>query len=291
MANIAAIKALRERTGAGMMDCKNALEACGNDVDKACDWLREKGIAKQAKKADRIAAEGLTSIKVCEKCHKALISEVNCETDFVAHSDAFKELVQNVDSILLEKGCTTLEEAKGLTENLFTDAGLKLGEKLSLRRFTTIEAKDGECMGSYVHMGGKITTVVILKKDNPELAFNIAVHIAANSPKYITEAEIEPEALAKEKEIQAEAVKNDEKLKSKPAQALEKIIEGKVHKVFAEMTLVDQEYLIDNTKTVGQLLKENDNEVVAFIRYQVGEGLEKRVDNFAEEVMAQASGK
>ena len=288
MANIELIKVLRERTGAGMMDCKNALVACNDDVDKACDWLREKGIAKQAKKADRIAAEGLALISKCDKCGKVIVSEVNSETDFVAHSDAFKELVLAVNDKILKEGCTTLEQANEVCGTLFTDATVKIGEKLSLRRFEVITPEAGQGIGTYIHMGGKIAVVTVLDKDDPELAKGIAIHVCANNPKYISEDEIPEDAKAKETEIQLEAVKNDDKLKNKPEAALKNIIAGKVYKVFSEVTLEDQEYMMDPTKTVGQALKEKGIKVLKFVRFQVGEGLEKRVDNFAEEVMAQA---
>ncbi len=286
MANIALIKVLRERTGAGMMDCKHALEECHDDVDKACDWLREKGIAKAAKKADRIAAEGLTFAKVCEKCGKGALIEVNCETDFVAKSDPFKELVAEVAHTVLSNDFASTEEAKASLEQFFTDATVKLGEKLSFRRFTYVR---GANLGSYMHMGGKISVIVSLKENNPELAKQLAMHIAANNPKYISQDDIPAEILEAEKKIQLEAAKNDEKLKNKPAAALENIIKGKVNKQMSEITLLDQAFLMgDGKQTVKQYLEQAHNEILEFVRYQVGEGLEKRVDNFAEEVMAQA---
>lgn len=285
MANIELIKVLRERTGAGMMDCKRALEECADDVDKACDWLREKGIAKAAKKASRIAAEGLTFVKVCDKCHKGIVIEINCETDFVAKSDPFKSLVEESAHVLLENNVQTLEQAKELLEPLFADATVKLGEKLSFRRFDLVE---GENLGSYMHMGGKISVLVSLKENNPELAKGLAMHIAANNPKYISENDIPAEIIENETKIQLETCKNDEKLKNKPEAALVNIIKGKVHKIMSEVTLFDQSYLLNPEKTVKDLLASEHNEIVSFARYQVGEGLEKRVDNFADEVMAQS---
>lgn len=288
MANIELIKVLRERTGAGMMDCKNALVACNDDVDKACDWLREKGIAKQAKKADRIAAEGLALISKCDKCGKVVVSEVNCETDFVAKSDAFHDLVLQVNETILHNDCKSLDDVNAATATLFTDATVKIGEKLTFRRFEVINPAEGQGVGTYIHMGGKIAVIVVLDKADEELAKGVAIHVCANNPKYISEDEIDAEAKAKETEIQLEAVKNDPKLAGKPEAALKNIIAGKVHKVFAEVTLEDQEYMMDPSKTVGQALKEKNAKVLKFVRFQVGEGLEKRVDNFAEEVMAQA---
>lgn len=277
------IKILRERTGAGMMDCKNALVECNNDVDKACDWLREKGIAKAAKKADRIAAEGLTFAKI--EGNKGVVTEVNCETDFVAKSDAFIALGKDVTEQVLKNDYKDIEEAKTNTETLFTDATVKLGEKLSFRRFATLT---GEHLYSYIHMGGKISVLISLKNEDATLGKHLAMCVAANNPKYISEAVIPADVKEAEKKIQLETCKNDPKLQGKPEQALAKIVEGKVHKVLSEVTFLDQGFVMDPTKTIKDVLKESNNEVLSFIRYQVGEGLEKRVDNFAEEVMAQA---
>lgn len=288
MANIELIKALRERTGAGIMDCKNALVACNDDIDKASDWLREKGIAKQAKKASRIAAEGLANYAVCEKCGKVSVVEVNCETDFVANSDQFKELVASCAKEALSEDVKTLEDLNSKVANLFTDATVKLGEKLTLRRFDVIEPKDGEGVGLYNHGHGRIIVAVLLKNKDDELANRIAMHIAASNSKYISDSDVPHDIYENEKKVQTAACQNDEKLKNKPQQALEKIIEGKVHKALSESVLYDQEYyLFEPGKTVGLVLKEKGNEVLRFVRYQVGEGLEKRQDNFAEEVLSQ----
>ena len=289
MANVELIKVLRDRTGAGIMDCKNALTACNDDVDKACDWLREKGIAKQAKKSDRIAAEGLVLVHVCSECGRASIVEVNCETDFVAKSDPFKELVGECCKTVLKNDCKTVEDAVEGTKTLFTNATVKLGEKLSLRRFDIFNKEGEEGIGSYIHMGGKIGVLVLLKKADEELAKGLAMHIAANNPKYIHMSDIPAELVENEKKIQLEACKNDPKLASKPEVALVKIIEGKVNKFFSESVLDDQEFLLEPGKKVSQVLKEKGNEIVKFVRYLVGEGIEKRQDNFAEEVAKQAN--
>lgn len=290
MANIENIKILRERTGAGILDCKNALAACGDDIDKATDWLREKGIAKAAKKADRIAAEGLAGIHVCDKCGRASIVEINCETDFVSKSDPFKALVEDCTKIVLKNSFKNIDEAKAFTKEMFTEATLKIGEKIDFRRFDIIEKQEPvNGIGSYIHMGGTHAVLVLLAKDDPELAKGLAMHIAANAPKYVTEAEV-PQALKdSETKIQLEAAKNDPKLQGKPEQALAKIVDGKVHKTFSEVTLADQEYLLDPTKTVGQVLTEKGNKVLKFVHYTVGEGIEKRVDDFVSEVMKQAN--
>ncbi len=286
--NIELIKILRERTGAGMMDCKHALEATGNDVDKASDWLREKGIAKQAKKADRIAAEGLALVVGCEKCGAACVCEVNCETDFVANSDPFKELVKVCCTKALEGKPTSVEALNELVKADFTDAAVKLGEKLTIRRFDIVTKEEGQGIGSYIHQGGKIAVIVKLETADPELAKGLAMQIAANSPKYVLTSDIPSDVVEAETKVQTEVCKNDPKLANKPEAALANIVKGKVSKVLKEVVLAEQEYLLEPGKTVGQVLTEKHNKVLGFVRYQVGEGLEKRKDDFAAEVMAQA---
>lgn len=282
------IKVLRDRTGAGLMDCKGALLANDCDVEKACDWLREKGLAKVAKKASRIAAEGLAITKVCEKCGSTVILEVNCETDFVAKGDAFRQLVEEAADLLLKNSPKTLEEAKALTETLFTDATVKMGEKLDLRRFEILSKSGEEAIYSYVHMGGKIAVALVLDKANDELGKQLAMHIAANNPSYLTKEDVPSDALEHETNLQLESSKNDPKLAGKPEPVLRKIIEGKVNKYFAEMILEAQPFLLDDSKTVGTVLKEKGVKIVKFVRYAVGEGIEKRQDDFVSEVMNQA---
>ena len=249
---------------------------------------KEKKEPKAAKKADRIAAEGLALTKTCEKCGKTVVVEVNCETDFVSKGDAFKELVNNVADVLLEKNPATVDEAKELTKDLFTDATVKMGEKFDLRRFEVLE-KGSNFIYTYIHMGGKIGVAVVLDKEDAELGKGLAMHIAANNPKYLSKEEIDPSLIAHETEVQLNTAKNDPKLAGKPEAMLTKIIEGKVNKYFAEMLLSEQIYLLDETqsKKVGQVLTEKATKVVKFVRYQVGEGIEKRVDDFASEVMSQ----
>ena len=282
------IKVLRDRTGAGLMDCKGALLANDCDLDKATDWLREKGLAKAAKKADRIAAEGLALAVKCPKCGKVVVVEVNCETDFVAKGDAFRQLVEDVAEVIRKNEPATLEEAKELTTGLFTDATVKMGEKFDLRRFEIIHPEAGNNIGTYIHMGGKIAVAVLLDKGDDELAKDLAMHIAANNPQYVTMSDVPADVREHEMSVQKEAAKNDEKLANKPAPVLEKILEGKINKYFAEMTLEAQPFLKDDSKTVGQLLSEKGVKVLRFVRYQVGEGIEKRKDDFAAEVMSQA---
>jgi len=277
------IKELRERTGAGMMDCKHALEESNCDVEKAIDWLRQKGIAKAQAKASRIAAEGLAEVQVAG--NKAIICEINCETDFVSKGEKFHALVSESAKVTLEKGCASLEEAKEATKALFTDATVSMGEKLDYRRFEVVEKKAGEGFGSYIHMGGKIATLVVLDKEDAEFAKGLAMHIAANAPKYIAEEDIPAEVIAHEKQIAFENMKEDPKMAGKPAQMLEGIANGKVKKLLAESVLGSQAYLLDGEKSVAQVAKEKGIKIVKFIRYSVGEGIEKRKDNFAEEVM------
>lgn len=288
MALIDLIKQLRDRTGAGLMDCKAALLNNDEDLDKATDWLREKGLAKAAKKADRIAAEGLALTETCEKCGKTVILEVNCETDFVAKGDAFKELVTNVAGEILKNEPKDVDAAKELTTALFTDATVKMGEKFDLRRFEVIE-KGNNFVYSYIHMGGKIAVVVVLDKEDAELGKGLAMHIAANNPSYLNTEAIGSDAIEHETKIQLEAAKQDPKLAGKPEEMLKKIIGGKVNKYFAEMVLVEQPYLLDTEsgKKVGQVLQEKKVNVLKYVRYQVGEGIEKRKDDFASEVMSQ----
>lgn len=277
------IKVLRETTGAGMMDCKKALQETNNDVEAAKDWLREKGITTAAKKQTRIAAEGLTIAKVNAK--HSLMLELNCETDFVARGDAFIELVNLLADLLLEKLPATKEEADALVNPILVEATVKIGEKLSFRRFELVEV-DASRAFAYVHMGGKISSLVVLEKANEELARGLAMHIAANNPRFINLADVSPAELDHEKAIQLEAAKNDEKLAGKPAAMLEKIIEGKVRKTFAEVALLEQVYLLDGVNKVADVLKQNANSVQTFYRFQVGEGIEKKKDDFAAEVMA-----
>ena len=281
------IKQLRDRTGAGLMDCKGALLANDGDLDKATDWLREKGLAKAAKKADRIAAEGLALAVTCPKCGKTVVLEINCETDFVAKGEAFHKLVEDVAQVILKNEPKDVEAAKALTVDLFTDATVKMGEKFDLRRFTILQKED-HVIGTYIHMGGKIAVAVLLDNANDEVAKQIAMHIAANNPQYNTVEDVPADVREHELNVQREAAKNDEKLANKPAQVLDKILEGKINKYFAELTLEAQPFLMDDSKTVGQFLKEKGHKVLKFVRYQVGEGIEKRKDDFASEVMAQA---
>jgi len=269
------IKALRERTGAGMMDCKHALEANGMDLEKSVDYLREKGIAKQAKRANRTAAEGLTNVKICDKCGRGVVVELNCETDFVAGSDKFIDLLKTATDVILKNDPKNLDEAKNLIATEFNDTALAVGEKLALRRFEILEKKPEEGFASYIHMGGKISVLAIMSKDDPEIAKPLAMHIAANSPLYINLTDVPADVRAREKAIAEQEVKDDPKLISKPDQVKATIVEKKVDKVLSTSCLALQPFLMDESKTVGQWLKEKGVEVKSFVRFQVGEGIVK----------------
>lgn len=288
------IKQLRERTGAGLRDCKKALLANGNDVDKSVDWLREKGIAKQAKKAaTRIAAEGVAWLRT--EGNKAAMIEINSETDFVANSDPFRALVKTVNAIVLKNRPKTVEEAKLLKDengktiaDLFIDAGVKLGEKLDFRRLVTVEKSDDEVFGPYIHRNGKIATLIVLKGGSAENATRVGLNVCSNNPAYLHESDIPEEVIDKERKIQLEASEQDPKFASKPEAIKNKIVRGRVEKTLFESVLDDEPMVIDEQKTVAQYLKENGASIVSAYRYAVGEGIEKRQDDFAAEVAAQA---
>lgn len=282
------IKVLRERTGAGLMDCKKALIECNEDVEKAIDWLREKGIAKVAKKAGRIAAEGLTTVK--SEYDSAVILEVNSETDFVAKSDAFKTLVNQTADVILAKKPGCINCAREALNEIYTEATIKIGEKLELRRFELLSKNDNQTFGCYIHMGGKISVLLLIEgKLAQEDADNLAMHVAANAPLYITREDIPQEEIEKETAIQLEKAREDEKLKGKPEEMIKKIIAGKVSKYFSESVLVEQEYLMEAGVKVGNFLNSKGVKLIKMIRFMTGEGLSKREENFAEEVAKQAA--
>ena len=285
------VKNLREKTGAGMLDCKKALDACEGNIDAAIDWLREKGIAKAAKKTDRIAAEGLAAI--FEKDNKALVLEVNSETDFVAKNDEFKNFVQTVGETILNSDVKTMEEANKLSVNGETIESMtialtaKIGEKISIRRFEKIEKNDGEVFGSYIHMGGRIACLVKVTGDNTEVAREVAMHAAAMRPLYVNESEVPTDVLEKEKSIMREELLNE----GKPADKIDNILVGKVRKYYEEVCLENQIYVkAENKETVGKFLANNNSKLISMVRFEVGEGMEKRNENFADEVMSQING-
>lgn len=282
------VKELRDLTGAGMMDCKKALEATNGNIEEAVVWLREKGIASAAKKSGRIAAEGTSTVKSVG--NTAVILEVNSETDFVAKNEQFVELVAGLADILLASKPASLEEAlkvdfNGQTiEEAVVSATATIGEKITLRRFEIVEKNDNQVFGEYIHMGGKISAVAVLNGDNAELARDIAMQVASMSPQYVSQKEIPSEIVDKETAIQVEIVNNDESLSGKPEQVIQGIIKGRVSKQMQEISLVDQIYFKDGKSKVAQVLKEANTDVAGFVRYAVGEGIEKREEDFAAEV-------
>ena len=281
------VKDLRERTGAGMMDCKKALVESNGDMDKAIDYLREKGISKAAKKAERIAAEGLSNIYI--KGNNAVVVELNSETDFVAKNAEFKELLDKIGNTILGSKAKSLEEAlaldcKGETLNdLIVNATAKIGEKISLRRFEIVKKSKGEVFGAYLHMGGKIASLTVVKGDNEEVAKDVAMQAAAMRPLYTTIDSVPAEDLEHEKAVIKEQVINEGK---KPEFA-DKIVEGRIRKFYEETVLEEQAFIKDSGLTVKAYLENNKCELVKLVKYEVGEGMEKRNDNFAEEVMSQ----
>ena len=292
MAQITAslVKELRERTGAGMMDCKKALTQTDGDIDAAIDYLRENGIAKAAKKADRIAAEGLSYIEV--KGNKAVILEINSETDFVAKNEKFVALVKNVAEAILAAEPKTLEEALqveaqgGTVEAAINEGIATIGEKLSLRRFEVVTKSDADAFGAYSHMGGRIGVLTLVEgSTDEEAAKDVAMHIAALAPKYLDESEVPADVLEHEKKVLTEQALNE----GKPANIVEKMIVGRINKFLEEITVVKQKFVKDDSFTVEKFVASKGGKLAKFVRYEVGEGIEKKEDNFAEEVMSQVN--
>lgn len=281
------VKELRDRTAAGMLDCKKALEATEGNIDAAIDWLREKGIASAQKKSGRIAAEGTTNILV--DGNQAVIIEINSETDFVAKNTQFVELVDSLSKVILENNPADLDAALALevngetVESLVTAATATIGEKITLRRFELVSKEDAQAFGSYIHMGGKISALTVVN-GSEELARDIAMQVASMAPQYVSQKEIPADVIEHETNIQIEIVNNDEDLKGKPEQVIAGIIKGRVSKTMQDISLVDQVYFKDGKAKVQAFLKDNNAEVLSFVRYGLGEGIEKKVEDFAEEV-------
>ena len=287
------VMALREMSGAGMMDCKKALTACEGDMDKAMDYLREKSLAASAKKAARIAAEGIVSSYVTDDHKVGAIVEVNCETDFVAKTDDFKALVNSVAKLVVEKNPADVDElmaldcGDGTVAEMVNRAVAKIGEKITIRRFARME---GQLVDTYIHLGGKIGVIVAAKTADAEKArpavHDVAMHIAAAKPGVLHRDEVDPADLDKEREILRAQALNDPK--PKPANIIEKMVEGRIAKYYKEVCLLEQPFVKNPDQSIEQMLNEHgDVELVAFVRFEMGEGLQKRQDNFAEEVMGQ----
>jgi elongation factor Ts len=286
MISASLVKELRDKTGAGMMDCKAALVATNGDVEQAVDWLREKGIVKAAKKADRIAAEGLCSIAVDN--NTCYIYELNSETDFVAKNDMFLELLNQVGVYALTAKTANVEnllqfEVKGTPlSTLIADATFKIGEKISLRRVLKIEKTDTQNFGLYKHMGGKIATVTVVEGANEKTTRDVAMHAAAMNPKYLDRNSVSQEVIDHEKHIFTQEALSE----GKPLAIVEKMVVGRVQKYLKEICLVDQPFVKNPDVTVFDYVKNNKGTMRSFVRFEVGEGMEKRVDDFAAEVMA-----
>ena len=281
------VKDLRERTGAGMMDCKKALVESNGDMDAAIDYLREKGISKAAKKAERIAAEGLSNIYI--DGNNAVVVELNSETDFVAKNAEFKELLDKIGNALLNSEVSTMEDALNVKvgedtiNDLIVNATAKIGEKISLRRFEKVTKNDNEVFGAYLHQGGRISSLTIVLGESEEVAKDVAMQAAAMRPLYVNIESVPAEDLEHEKSVIREQVINEGK---KPEFA-DKIVEGRIRKFYEETVLEEQAFVKDSELTVKAYLEKNNSKLVKLVKYEVGEGLEKRNDDFAAEVMSQ----
>ncbi|HCY0013163.1 TPA: elongation factor Ts [Staphylococcus aureus] len=291
MATISAklVKELREKTGAGMMDCKKALTETDGDIDKAIDYLREKGIAKAAKKADRIAAEGLVHVET--KGNDAVIVEINSETDFVARNEGFQELVKEIANQVLDTKAetvealmeTTLPNGKSVDERI-KEAISTIGEKLSVRRFAIRTKTDNDAFGAYLHMGGRIGVLTVVEgSTDEEAARDVAMHIAAINPKYVSSEQVSEEEINHEREVLKQQALNE----GKPENIVEKMVEGRLRKYLQEICAVDQDFVKNPDVTVEAFLKTKGGKLVDFVRYEVGKGMEKREENFADEVKGQ----
>ncbi|WP_049425129.1 translation elongation factor Ts [Staphylococcus warneri] len=283
------VKELREKTGAGMMDCKKALTETDGDMDKAIDYLREKGIAKAAKKADRIAAEGLVHVEI--NGNEAAIVEINSETDFVARNEGFQNLVKEIANQVL---ATKAESVEALMETKFEDgktvdekmkeAISTIGEKLSIRRFAVRTKSVNDAFGSYLHMGGRIGVLTVIEGTTDEAAAkDVAMHIAAINPKYVSSNQVSEDEINHEREVLKQQALNE----GKPENIVEKMVEGRLRKYLQEICAVDQNFVKNPDETVEAFLKSKGGKLVDFVRYEVGEGMEKREENFADEVKGQ----
>ena len=288
MISASLVKELREKTGAGMLDCKKALEATNGNIDAAIDWLREKGISKAAKKAERIAAEGLAAIYI--EGNVAAIVEVNSETDFVAKNSEFTTMVDSILKAIVsgepktDEDVLNLEIAGQTVSDMIVDKTAKIGEKLGFRRFERVVKKDSENFGAYIHMGGKIAVLTVVDGASEEVAKEVAMHAAAMRPTYTKSSEVPTEVLDKEKAIMREQLLNE----GKPADRIDNILVGKVNKYYEDVCLENQIFVkAVNKETVAEYVKNNGGNIVAMVRYEVGEGMQKREENFAEEVAKQ----
>ena len=284
------VKELREQTGAGMLDCKKALTETNGNMEEAITWLREKGISKAAKKQSRIAAEGLAFAKV--DGNKAVIVEVNSETDFVAKNPEFTSLVETIANAILSSGVSTMEEAMKLEvegktiEEAIVDKTATIGEKLSFRRFELVTKNDSEVFGTYSHMGGKIVTLAVLEGTDSEVAKDVAMQIAAMRPLYLDKESVPEDRVEKERAILTEQAENE----GLDANKLPMIVNGRLGKFYEEVCLLEQGFVKENKMKVSKYVESKGMKVLSFVRYEVGEGMEKREENFADEVAKQING-
>lgn len=285
---------LRKKTGAGVADCKKALTETDGDMEKAIDFLREKGIATAAKKASRIAAEGIVDAKISGNV--GVLVEVNCETDFVANGDQYKAFVSDVADYVVENDVKDIEELVSAKSEATIAATAKIGEKIAIRRFAKFTAENG-IVESYIHMGGKVGVLVEIEgcgcEKAKELAHDVALQIAAGKPAYLCPSEVPAEVIEKEKEILLAQIENDPKLAGKPDMVKAKMVEGKINKYYDENCLIKQAFVKDPSLTIEKVVEAvskemgKDLKIKRFVRFEMGEGLEKKADNFAEEVAAQ----
>ena len=280
------VKKLRDATGAGMMDCKKALTENGGDFDQAVDWLRAKGIAKAAKKGDRVAAEGM--VAMVAQGNKGAIVEVNSETDFVAKNDKFVEFVNNVAKVVLETKISDVEELKsaayptgGTVEETLTNLIATIGENMNLRRAQFVEVENGS-VAAYSHMNGKIGVITVLEgsAEAADTAKQIAMHVAAQNPQALNREAVSPESLAREEAV----FKEQAAASGKPEAVIEKMIVGKINKFYKEVCLVEQPFIMDTDKTVAKVAEEAGCVVKEYVRFGLGEGIEKKEEDFAAEV-------
>ena len=290
MISASLVKELRELTGAGMLDCKKALEATNGEIEAAIDWLREKGISKAAKKANRIAAEGLAVAKI--NGNKAIILEINSETDFVAKNEEFTNFVDYLADQILANDVATVEDVLAINDggetinDKLVALVAKIGEKISFRRFEKITKEDDSVFGTYKHMGGKIGTVVVVKGGNEEVAKDVAMQACAMNPTALNRESIPADVVEREAHI----IKEQVMAEGKPEDIAEKMVVGRLNKFYKEVCLVEQAFIKDSGMSVADYVKNNGGEVLSMVRIAVGEGIEKRQDNFAEEVMSQING-
>ena len=292
MVTASLVKELREKTNAGMLDCKKALEATNGDLEAAVDWLREKGIKTAAKKADRIAAEGIAAVKI--DGNVAAIVEVNSETDFVAKNAEFTSMVDSILTAIINNEVSTVEDVlalsagEGTINDLIVSKTATIGEKLSLRRFERVVKTDSQSFGDYIHMGGRIAVLTVVEGANESVAKDVSMHAAAMKPQFVKSSDVPTEQLDKEMKIIKEQLLNE----GKPEKIIdEKIMPGKVEAYYEEVCLENQIFVkAENGETVAKFVENNGGSIVTMIRYEVGEGMEKKEENFAEEVAKQIQG-